>query len=89
MASYLGVTGILGIYFAYSAVQGNYGIISRLQIQQTEVELERELDLLKLEVERMRNKTDRLSEANLDLDLLDEQARKVLGYVRADEFVIN
>ena len=86
---YFGVMAILGIYFAYSAVQGPFGVISRLQIQKTENELARELDLLNAEVERMQNKTDRLSERGLDLDLLDEQARKVLGYVRTDEFVIN
>jgi cell division protein FtsB len=36
----------------------------------------------------MRNKTLRMSDGYLDLDLLDEQARDVLGYVRADELVI-
>ncbi|MGL4320838.1 MAG: septum formation initiator family protein, partial [Paracoccaceae bacterium] len=30
----------------------------------------------------------RLSDAYLDIDLLDQQARDVLGYVRADEIVI-
>lgn len=36
----------------------------------------------------MENRTRRLSDSYLDLDLLDEQARSVLGYVRADEIVI-
>jgi cell division protein FtsB len=36
----------------------------------------------------MRNLTLRLSDTFLDLDLLDEQARDVLGYLRADEIVI-
>jgi cell division protein FtsB len=31
----------------------------------------------------------RLSDEFLDIDLLDEQAREVLGYVRADEIVIH
>ena len=34
------------------------------------------------------NKTHRLSDDFLDLDLLDQQARDVLGMVRADEVVI-
>jgi hypothetical protein len=32
--------------------------------------------------------THRLSDAFLDLDLLDQQLRDVLGYVRADEIVL-
>jgi cell division protein FtsB len=36
----------------------------------------------------MQNLTLRLSDDYLDLDLLDEQARDVLGYLRADEIVI-
>jgi cell division protein FtsB len=34
------------------------------------------------------NKTLRLSAGSLDLDLLDEQARKVLGLGRPDELII-
>ena len=36
----------------------------------------------------MENLTSRLSDDYLDLDLLDEQARDVLGLVRADEIVV-
>jgi len=39
-------------------------------------------------VTRMENKTLRLSDSYLDLDLLDQQVREVLGMVRADEIVI-
>jgi cell division protein FtsB len=37
----------------------------------------------------MENLTHRLSDTYLDLDLLDERARNVLGLVRADEIVIH
>jgi cell division protein FtsB len=36
----------------------------------------------------MENLTTRLSDDYLDLDLLSERARDILGYVRADEIVI-
>jgi len=36
----------------------------------------------------MENRTRRLSDEYLDLDLLDERARAVLGLVRADDLVI-
>jgi len=48
-----------------------------------------ERDRLRLEVARMENLTRRLSDTYLDLDLLDERARNVLGFVRADEIVIH
>ena len=40
------------------------------------------------DVARMENLTQRLSDRFLDLDLLDQQARDVLGLVRADEIVV-
>ena len=36
----------------------------------------------------MNNLTRRLSDEYLDIDLLDERVRDVLGYLRADEIVI-
>jgi len=78
----------LAAYFTFAAVQGEYGLFRRIQIESREAELARELALLKLDVAVMENKTRRLSDSYLDLDLLDEQARKVLGYVRGDEIVI-
>ena len=38
--------------------------------------------------EHKQNLTRRLSSASLDLDLLDEQARRVLGLGRPDEIII-
>ncbi len=37
----------------------------------------------------MENLTLRLSDSYLDLDLLDEQARDLLGYARSDEVIIH
>ena len=36
----------------------------------------------------MQNLTHRLSDEYLDLDLLDERAREVLGLIRSDEIII-
>ena len=43
---------------------------------------------VRAEVARMENLTKRLSDDYLDVDLLDEQARSILGVIRADEIVI-
>jgi cell division protein FtsB len=50
--------------------------------------LTQELAALQMQVDRLENLTRRLSDTYLDLDLLDEQARDMLGMVRADEIVI-
>lgn len=79
---------LLSVYFAYAAVQGPSGILRRVQLQAETQELTRQRDSLQAEVDRMRNLTQRLSDDYLDLDLLDERARDVLGLVRADEIII-
>lgn len=78
----------LGIYFTFAAVQGNFGLFSRAEIEAEASELQIQLDQLKAEVAVMENLTHRLSDTYLDLDLLDEQARSVIGLLRADEIVI-
>jgi cell division protein FtsB len=79
---------IIGAYFTFAAVQGDFGVVRRVQIVAEKQELTAERDRLKLQVAEMQNLTRRLSDDYLDLDLLDERARDVLGYVRADEVVI-
>ena len=79
---------LLAANFTFAAVQGDFGLFKRMQIEAQEETLERELDRLKLEVQLARNKTRRMSDGYLDLDLLDEQARKVLGLARGDEIII-
>lgn len=78
----------LGTYFTFAAVQGDYGLFRRVQINAEADALEAELISLNRTLAELENKTHRLSDDYLDLDLLDEQARSVLGLVRADEIVI-
>ncbi|ROT95827.1 FtsB family cell division protein [Histidinibacterium lentulum] len=79
---------VLSAYFVFAAVQGDYGLFRRAEIAAEARALEVELALLEGEVARMENLTRRLSDEYLDLDLLDERARDVLGFIRADEVVI-
>lgn len=82
-----GLMLLLGLYFAFAAVQGPSGILKRVQLEAETRELEGQRDQLKSEVDQMANLTRRLSDDYLDLDLLDQQAREVLGMVRTDEVV--
>jgi cell division protein FtsB len=82
------LTMLLGLYFAFASVQGDYGLFRRLQVEAEAKALTVERDRLKREVAVLMNRTRRISDDYLDLDLLDEQSRSVLGLVRADEVVI-
>ncbi|WP_040482812.1 MULTISPECIES: FtsB family cell division protein [Yoonia] len=79
---------VLGLYFTFAAVQGDYGLFKRVEVRAESAALRLELAGLQAEVARMENLTTRLSDNFLDLDLLDEQARHLLGLIRADEIVI-
>ena len=79
----------LGSYFAFAAIQGEYGVLRRTEITSFSDNLNSELMRLNTEVEQMENLTQRLSDEYLDIDLLDERVREILGYVRSSELVIN
>ncbi|MYA89795.1 MAG: septum formation initiator family protein, partial [Boseongicola sp. SB0662_bin_57] len=79
---YFTVMFLLASYFMFASVQGDFGLFRRLQIEAELIALEGERDRLTREVSALENKTRRLSGTYLDLDLLDSQARDVLGLIR-------
>ncbi|MCL4066722.1 septum formation initiator family protein [Pseudomonas sp. GX19020] len=85
---YFALMFTLGAYFTFAAVQGDYGVFRRVEIRAEASGLAAERDKLAVQLADMRNLTHRLSDDYLDMDLLDERARDVLGYMRADEIVI-
>ncbi len=85
---YFALAFSLGLYFTFAAVQGDYGLFRRAEIEAEGQALQARLDDLQTQVARMENLTHRLSDNYLDLDLLDQQARDVLGLLRSDEIVI-
>ncbi len=87
-AAFYAVMVTLATYFTFAAVQGDYGVFRRVEIEADRTALLAELETLQSDVVRMENLTQRLSDDYLDLDLLDQQARDVLGMIRADEIVI-
>ena len=78
----------LGAQFAFAAVQGNHGLFRGIQVEAERTDLAAELDALRAEVAELEILTRRLSDDFLDLDLLDETARQVLGRLRPDEVVL-
>ncbi|NSY36939.1 septum formation initiator family protein [Leisingera sp. ANG59] len=86
--AFFAIAFALSAYFTFAAVQGDFGLFRRVEIQAEAEELQQDLSRLQSRISEMENLTRRLSDDYLDLDLLDEQARTVLGLVRADEIVI-
>ncbi len=79
----------LGVYFMFASVQGDFGLFRRVQIEAELTTLTEERNRLAQEVAMLENKTRRLSDTYLDLDLLDAQARDILGLIRPDEIVLH
>ena len=87
--AYFALMFSLGVYFMFASVQGDFGLFRRVEIEAEVITLAAERDRLQREVVALENKTRRLSDTYLDLDLLDSQARDVLGRIRSDEIVLN
>jgi len=85
---FFAVAFALGLYFTFAAVQGDFGLFRRAEINAEARDLQAQLTKVSAEVARMENLTKRLSDDFLDVDLLDEQARAILGLIRSDELVI-
>jgi cell division protein FtsB len=75
-------------HLTFVALQGEHGLFSLLRVEAQEARLREELTALQGDRVAIANKTRRLSVESLDPDLLDEQARKVLGLGRPDEIIL-
>ncbi len=86
-AIYVLLIAVLAV-FGHRALQGEHGLAALRQAEALERELTAELADIGEERRALKNLVRRLDERNLDLDLLDERARAMLGYVRREELVI-
>lgn len=75
-------------YFIYHIFTGARGAISWTILSKEVAQLEEELKNIKNENAFLENKINRLRENNLDLDLLEEQARTILGFAGKSDVII-
>ncbi len=79
---------ILCFYFIIASFKGEFGVSSKYQLLAREKALTKELMLIDKKTKAVKNKIRRLSNTSLDLELLDQQARKILGLIGEDELII-
>lgn len=83
-----GVAFLLFAYFAYHLLHGGNGYFANKGLQIKLVQAQVKLEEKKEERIALENRVRLLRPDGLDLDLLDERARVVLGFVRPQERVI-
>lgn len=76
------------VYFAYHIFQGERGVISWLRLNKKVQSDEEILNELKKEKEAIECRVHLLKPENLDKDLLEEMAKKLLNYSDKEETII-
>src|SRR5271167_2651571 len=75
-------------YFGVNAFSGNHGLKAQQDLDQQIVTLSAELDQVKLDRAQWERRVGLLKADNLDPDMLDENARSLLGYVAPNELTL-
>lgn len=87
LLGYLAFYGF-GIYMTYHAFSGERGILALIRLNTENVKLYSELENVKADRIHLEHKVSLMRPDSLDLDLLEEQAKKILGLIGKDEKVI-
>ena len=75
-------------YFGVSGLTGERGLLRGQRREATLTEQTRKLNALKTERARLETEVRLLSDDHLSLDLLEEEARTMLGFARPTDYVI-
>lgn len=73
------------IYFIYHTISGNRGVLSYFHLKESLQERKKYLAELVIQRKKIEKKTILLNPNNVDLDFLDELARKELGLINKNE----
>jgi cell division protein FtsB len=79
---------LLLAYFAYHAVEGEYGLFALDRLKAREAALQRELAELKERRAPLERRVALMRPASLDPDMIDERARQALNMVHRNDVVI-
>jgi cell division protein FtsB len=74
-------------YFSYHLLSGERGLIALMELSKKVDDSRANLDQVVADRLRLEHRVSLLRDESLDLDLLDEQARRLLGYVGKDDVI--
>ena len=75
-------------YFCFHALQGHRSIFARERLESEIAEARHTLSTLQSQRHDLEHRTNLLMPDGLDLDLLDERVRAVLGYTHPDDVIL-
>ncbi len=78
----------LCVYFSYHIVSGKYGYARLNNLEPIAQTKEKQLEALKAKSDSLNIKVSMLRPETLSVDLLEEQARMIIGYTHKDEMII-
>ena len=76
---------VLICYFCYHIISGGRGILAYFKLNSQISTLHSELEMVRAERLTIEHKANLLKPDSLDLDLLEEQAKTILGYAKPQE----
>ena len=79
---------ILCLYFIIASFNGEFGVSAKYHLLAKEKVLTNELNTINKEAKIIKNRIKRLSNTSLDLELLDQQARIILGLIGEEELIV-
>ena len=79
---------ILCLYFIIASFNGEFGVSAKYHLLAKEKVLAEELSTINKETKIIKNRIKRLSNTSLDLELLDQQARIILGMIGEGELIV-
>ncbi len=73
------------VYLSFQLIGGDQGLLNYYVLEQEKIELEKGLALIRDERQQLEWRVKHLQNESLDIDLLEEQAKSVLGYALPGE----
>ena len=76
-------------YFLYHSISGDRGLLAMVRLDQELDKAQDELDMLHSDRLKQEHRVRLLRPESLDLDLLDQQARRLIGYMAPGEVALS